>query len=75
MSNVLGIAQLYLLNAIKNPKKIEEEMRAKMEAEKAKDKEKRAAAAAKKAEFTKGKKKKKKAGQPAPKLNGEEIDD
>ena len=76
MSNVMGIAQLYILNALQNPKKIEAEMRAKIEAEKAKEKEKRAAAAAKKAEFAKGKKKKKKtATEPQPKVKGEESND
>lgn len=73
-SNVLGIAQLYLLNALQSPKKVEEEMRAKMEADKAKEKEKRAAAAAKKAQYTQGKKKKK-VTKPQPKTNGEQEND
>lgn len=73
-SNVLGIAQLYLLNALQSPKKVEEEMRAKLEADKAKEKEKRAAAAAKKAQYTQGKKKKK-VTKPQPKTNGEQEND
>ncbi|MBR5783002.1 MAG: YidC/Oxa1 family membrane protein insertase [Clostridia bacterium] len=72
LSNVLGIAQLFVLNAIHNPKKVAAEVQAKIDAEKAKEKEKRAAAAAKKAQFIQGKKKKK---QPAPQLNGEDIND
>ncbi len=73
-SNVLGIGQLYVLNALQNPKKIEAEMRAKIEADKAKEKEKRAAAAAKKAQYAKGKKKKK-GSRPQPKANGEQNND
>ncbi len=72
VSNVLGIAQLYLLDALASPKKVEAEMRAKIEADKAKEKEKRAAAAAKKAQYAQGKKKKKGTG---PKANGENNDD
>lgn len=71
-NNLLGIAQLYVLNAMYNPKKIEAEMNAKIAAEKQKDKEKRAAAAQKKAMAVQGKKKKKKQ---APKVNGEKKDD
>ena len=74
VSNILGIAQLYVLNALQSPKKVEAEMRAKIEADKAKEKEKRAAAAAKKAQYAQGKKKKKGA-RPQPKTNGEENND
>ena len=74
VSNILGIAQLYVLNALQSPKKVEAEMRAKIEADKAKEKEKRAAAAAKKAQYAQGKKKKKGA-RPQPKTNGEQNND
>jgi len=72
MSNILGIGQLFLLNKIYDPKKVEAEIQAKIEADKQKEKEKRAAAAAIKAQYAQGKKKKKKQ---TVKLNGENIDD
>ena len=72
ISNLLGIAQLFLLNALHNPKKLEAEINAKIAADKQKEKEKRAAAAQKKAMAVQGKKKKKK---PQSTVNGETIDD
>lgn len=72
ISNLLGIAQLFLLNALHSPKKLEAEINAKIAADKQKEKEKRAAAAQKKAMAVQGKKKKKK---PQSTVNGETIDD
>lgn len=60
ISNLIGIAQLYLLNALYNPKKLEEEVYAKIEAEKQREKAKKSESARKKAMAMQGKKKKKK---------------
>lgn len=73
MSNLLGIGQLFLLNALHNPKKVEEEIYAKIAADKQREKEKRAMAAQKKAMAVQGKKRKKQ--KPASKVNGENNDD
>lgn len=58
-SNILGIGQMYLLNFMYNPKKVEAEVRERMLKEKQRAKEKKSAAARKKAEALAGKKKKK----------------
>lgn len=60
LSNVWGIGQLFLLNKIYDPKKVEAEVYAKMEADKKREKEKKSASARKKAMAVQGKKKKKK---------------
>lgn len=73
ISNILGIGQLFLLNKIYDPKKVEKEMEEKLLAQKQKEKEKRAEAAAKKAAAVQGKKKKKKA--PVQVNNGEGKND
>lgn len=49
ITNILGIAQLFILNKMYDPKKVLAEVEAKMEREKTQKKEKRSAAAAKKA--------------------------
>lgn len=59
ISNVLGIGQMYLMNMMFSPKKVEQEVREKMALEKQKAKERKTASARKKAEALAGKKKKK----------------
>lgn len=58
ISNVLGIAQIYILNKMYDPKKVLAEVNEKIEREKQMKKEKRSAAAAKKAAALAEKKKK-----------------
>ncbi len=60
IGNLLGIAQIFILNKIYNPKKVLAEVEAKMEREKTQKKEKRSAAAAKKAAALAASKNKKK---------------
>ena len=60
ISNVIGIAQLFLLNKIYDPKKVLAEVNEKIEREKSEKKQKRSAAAAKKAAALAASQKKKK---------------
>ncbi len=62
VSNILGIGQMYLMNMMFSPKKVEAEVKEKMALEKQKAKERKTASARKKAEALAGKKKKKPQG-------------